>query len=124
MIIIIGVDFHSEYQEIASVNTDTGECQEKRLAHPKRLRVVTKNSPISEKKSGSDWTDHDDSLTAAWLQHQGVLVSSKTAAEAVQVVAHDNSFHPVREYLETLKHDGKPRIDNWLPRYLGTESTV
>jgi predicted P-loop ATPase len=89
-----------------------------------RLRVVIKNSPIWEKKSGSDWTDHDDSLTAEWLQHQGVLVSSKTAAEAVQVVAHDNSFHPVREYLETLKHDSKPRIDNWLPRYLGTESTV
>ena len=29
------VDFHPEYQEIASVNTDTGEYQEKRLAHPK-----------------------------------------------------------------------------------------
>src|SRR6476646_144408 len=33
--IIIGVDFHPEYQEIASVDTDTGEYQEKRLAHPK-----------------------------------------------------------------------------------------
>src|SRR5262252_8686650 len=32
--IIIGVDFHPEHQEIASVNTDTGEYQEKRLAHP------------------------------------------------------------------------------------------
>jgi len=32
--IIIGVDFHPEYQEIASVDTDTGEYQEKRLAHP------------------------------------------------------------------------------------------
>jgi len=28
--IIIGVDFHLAYQEIASVNTDTGEYQEKR----------------------------------------------------------------------------------------------
>ena len=33
--IIIGVDFHPEYQEIASVDTDTGEYQEKRLGHPK-----------------------------------------------------------------------------------------
>jgi len=32
--IIIGADFHPAYQEIASVNTDTGEYQEKRLAHP------------------------------------------------------------------------------------------
>src|SRR5499425_3518492 len=32
--IIIGADFHPAYQEIASVNTETGEYQEKRLAHP------------------------------------------------------------------------------------------
>jgi len=31
--IIIGVDFHPEFQQIALVDTDTGEFQEKRLAH-------------------------------------------------------------------------------------------
>ena len=31
---IIGVDFHPEFQQIASVDTDSGEFQEKRLAHP------------------------------------------------------------------------------------------
>jgi transposase len=34
--IIIGADFHPAYQEIASVNTDTGEYQEKRLAHTQK----------------------------------------------------------------------------------------
>src|ERR1700747_761478 len=32
--IIIGVDFHPEFQQIASVDSDTGEFQERRLAHP------------------------------------------------------------------------------------------
>ena len=31
--IIIGVDFHPEFQQIAAVDTDTGEFQEKRLGH-------------------------------------------------------------------------------------------
>jgi len=31
--IIIGVDFHPEFQQAALVDTDTGELQEKRLAH-------------------------------------------------------------------------------------------
>ena len=31
--IIIGVDFHPEFQQIASVDTDTGELQERRLGH-------------------------------------------------------------------------------------------
>ena len=30
---IIGVDFHPDFQQIASVDTDTGELQEKRLGH-------------------------------------------------------------------------------------------
>src|ERR1700689_1546862 len=32
--IIIGVDFHPEFQQIALRNTTTGEVEEKRLAHP------------------------------------------------------------------------------------------
>jgi hypothetical protein len=32
--IIIGVDYHPEFQQIASVDTNTGEFQEKRLARP------------------------------------------------------------------------------------------
>src|SRR5499425_1678744 len=32
--LIIGVDFHPEFQQIALVDTDTGEFQEKRLPHP------------------------------------------------------------------------------------------
>ena len=31
--IIIGVDFHPEFQQVALVDKDTGEFQEKRLAH-------------------------------------------------------------------------------------------
>ena len=32
--IIIGVDFHPEFQQIALLNTTTGKVEEKRLAHP------------------------------------------------------------------------------------------
>jgi transposase len=46
--IIIGVDFHPEFQHIASVDTDTGEFQEKRLAHcedaEKFYRAVATNA--------------------------------------------------------------------------------
>jgi transposase len=32
--LIIGIDFHPEFQQIACIETSTGEFQEKRLAHP------------------------------------------------------------------------------------------
>jgi hypothetical protein len=34
--IIIGVDFHPAFQQIALLDTDTGEFREKRLAHRER----------------------------------------------------------------------------------------
>ena len=42
--IIIGVDFHPEFQQIAMVDTETGELQERRLKHRKKPRAFTANS--------------------------------------------------------------------------------
>ena len=36
--IIIGVDYHPEFQQIALLDTDTGELQDKRLAHPEEAQ--------------------------------------------------------------------------------------
>jgi predicted P-loop ATPase len=46
-----------------------------------------------------------------------------TAAQAAQTVAKDRSFHPVRNYLESVRWDGVERLDRWLSTYLGAEDT-
>src|ERR1035437_4612106 len=43
-----------------------------------------------------EWTDHQDRLATEWLQRNGLHVSVPTAADAVEVVARRNPFHPVR----------------------------
>jgi len=40
-----------------------------------------------------------------------------------EIVARSNSFHPVRDYLEGVEWDGKPRISNWLAAYGGAADT-
>jgi hypothetical protein len=87
------------------------------------LYTVAKKSPPWPKSAGTTWTDHDDLLTADWLQHRGILVNPKTAGEAVQTVARDNSFHPVKNYLRSLTWDQRPRLDTWLVSYLGAQDT-
>ena len=69
------------------------------------------------------WTDTDDLRVAQWLQHHKLFVAPKTAAEAVEVAAHERAYHPVRQYLDSLKWDGTGRLDNWLPLYLGVEQS-
>jgi predicted P-loop ATPase len=39
-------------------------------------------------------------------------------------IAYLNRFHPVREWLDTVEWDGRPRIDNWLVYYGGAENTA
>ena len=43
--------------------------------------------------------DHDDLLTATWLQENHVHVSPLVAAQAVEVIARENPFDPVKDYL-------------------------
>jgi len=48
--IIIGVDFHPEFQQIAWVDTDTGELQEKRLAHPEEAGKFYRGLAVGSQK--------------------------------------------------------------------------
>ena len=90
-----------------------------------RLRVVVfPNSVLPWRTQTATWGDHEDRLTAEWLQRQGICVGLDVAGQAVQVVARDRSFHPVREYLGSLKWDGEERIDEWLTSYFGVAPTT
>ncbi len=81
--------------------------------------VALKAPPWPGGRAGCDWTDHEDRLTADWMQHHNIYVSVDIAGLAIQTVAKDCSFHPVRQQLDSLKWDGTKRIDGWLSLYLG-----
>ena len=68
--------------------------------------------------------DTDVSQLQEWLQHQGLpKIGRETVYQAVELRARERSFHPVRDYLCSLKWDGRERLPNWLTRYLGADET-
>ena len=85
--------------------------------------VVLKGTPWGA-DVGLRWTDQEDRLTTDWLQHNGIEVGLEIAGQAVQTVARARSFHPVRQYLDSLKWDGVHRLDQWLNVYLGVEQNA
>jgi predicted P-loop ATPase len=92
------------------------------------LMVVLAKAPPWEKKKDTSWqerhwNDQDDRLFTCWLQKLHIDLSINLAAEAVQAVAREHSFHPIRNYLNGLKWDKKPRLKRWLITYLGAEDT-
>ncbi|QDW38746.1 virulence-associated E family protein [Bradyrhizobium sp. KBS0727] len=69
------------------------------------------------------WGPHDDLLATEHLQRLGIPIKPQTAAQAVEVVAREQSYHPVLDYLDGNKWDGKPRLDDWLTKYIGANET-
>jgi len=71
-----------------------------------------------------DWADIDDMLVMKWLAQQyNLRVKASHVIEAVSVVAHDCSFHPVRNYLHGLEWDRVPRLSSWLTDIMGVAPT-
>jgi predicted P-loop ATPase len=67
-------------------------------------------------------TDVDITETQRWLQIKGnVRVSKEIVAQAIESRAAKSSYHPIRDYLDSLTWDGEERLSTWLSKYLGAE---
>lgn len=87
--------------------------------------IKRRRAPFDDRDPESDeWGDVDDMRTAVWLARTwGMVVTSTTANEAVEMLARDHGVHPLRDYLRSLAWDGVRRIDTWLIDYLGVPDT-
>jgi len=116
--IIIGVDFHPEYQEIASVDTDTGEYQEKRLAHPKEAEEFYRSlSRVGQVvRVGMEASGH-----GRWFERllEGLGVELwRGDAEVIRAKRgrkQKTDREDARHILKLLQKDDFPRI--WVPNW-------
>jgi predicted P-loop ATPase len=69
-------------------------------------------------------TDVDVGLLQEKIQKIALVRLSKDIVhQAVDIVAHQRRFHPVRDYLDSLVWDGIIRLHSWLTAYLGVDAT-
>lgn len=68
------------------------------------------------------WRDADDAQLESFLARCHTELPKSKILTAITKVADDRSYHPVREYLDSLPEwDGIPRVDTLLIDYLGAE---
>ncbi len=68
--------------------------------------------------------DTDVTALQEYLQLAGLTrIANDTVHKAVDLLAQERAFHPVRDYLGGLRWDGVPRLSGWMTTYLGTEPT-
>lgn len=124
------------------VNPDTG----KPVKTIRNIEIILRNDPRLKRKMGVDlfngriavqgdlpwrrkensvlWKDSDDSGLRSWLEKEYGITGAAKIEDAFINVCEENSFHPVREYLEALEWDGVERLDTLFIDYLGAKDNV
>lgn len=78
-------------------------------------RIYKRKAPPVPRGRIGEWENVDTLLLKDWLgQHYKLSPSNNDIDDAVLMVAKGHSYHPVREYLQGLVWDGKPRLNHWL----------
>lgn len=79
--------------------------------------------PWNKDNSEKDWVDSDDAGLRHYIEKGYGIKGKSTIEDAWILVANENKFHPVRDYLNSLAWDGIPRLDNLFVDYLGADDT-
>ena len=114
--IIIGVDFHPEFQQIAWVDTDTGEFQEKRLVHPEEAEnfyraLAGKKVRVGMEASGhARWFERllSELQFEQWIGDAAVIHSKRVRKQKTD-------RQDARLILQLLLEDRFPQI--WVPSW-------
>lgn len=85
--------------------------------------VALSSLPWRQVERPSQWSDADDAQLRLYLEKLYGLSGKDRIFDAVNVVAQDRAFHPVRQYLDRCTWDGVPRVDTLLVDYLGAEDS-
>jgi predicted P-loop ATPase len=70
------------------------------------------------------WQDSDTDQVQEWLQILGLNTLSRANTEtAINLVAHENEFDPVKEWIEAQQRDQQSHIETWAIDCLGCDDT-
>ena len=119
------------YQK-GGVKNSIGNCVKVLKSDPKLQGAIAKNlltervdivKPLWWKRTGFTITDTDMNYLLLYLEENYGLTNENKALKAIDIVANENCYHPIRDYLDQLQWDGKERIRYALHRFLGSEES-
>ena len=119
------------YQK-GGVKNSIGNCVKVLKNDPKLRGAIAKNlltervdivKPLWWKRTGSTITDTDMNYLLLYLEENYGLTNENKALKAIDIVANENCYHSIRDYLDQLQWDGKERIRYALHRFLGSEES-
>ncbi len=91
-----------------------------RFAEDTRHMIIVK--PLGWYRDSPTLTDVDIKYLLLYFEENYGLTIEKKIQDAVMVIANENRYHPVRDFLNALQWDGIERIRYCLHRFLGADA--
>lgn len=79
--------------------------------------------PLPWNPKATTWSDRDDANLRVWLEKNYDVMGKEKIADAMTAVLTRHTYHPVREYLDSLEWDGTPRLERLIIDYIGAADT-
>jgi predicted P-loop ATPase len=106
----IYLTYRPEWNEVLAYNEFTDEIFWKKDPPP---------AGIFQPKKGDRLEEGHVIYASHWLAKEcGPMFNQADVWASLKAIARQNSFDPLKDYLDSLSWDGKPRIENWLQTYL------
>lgn len=87
-----------------------------------KREVATKNLPWRKINKNTKYlTDSDDVQVRHYVETRYKLMSKQAIQDGMLLICEENSFHPVKNYLDNLVWDGISRLDRLFIDYLGAD---
>lgn len=85
--------------------------------------IVKDNVPWTDQEE-HDWMDMDDSGVRFYLETKYNITTAYKIEDAKNLIFDRNKFHPIRDYLHSLKWDGQKRVERLFIDYLGADDNI
>lgn len=125
----LSVDKHGEYQQTIP-NFYAIIANDSRLKGRLKYDLFSQREyamlPLPWKKGTGAYelTDKDDAELRHYIEQRYNLYHATKCKDAIDRVFNQNSYHPIRNYIDGLTWDGESRLDTLLIDYQGAEDTM
>lgn len=79
--------------------------------------------PLGWERNGIAITDTDENYLLLYMEDNYGLKNDKNIQKAISIIANENKYHPICEYLNSLEWDETPRIGHALTEYFGADES-
>lgn len=107
---------------------NVASCSENYLAILRNDEIYANRLLFNELTSGVEyieegmkrqWTDTDDCRARCYIESKYGIYAERKLNDALNIIFKENSYHPIKEIIESLKWDGVSRIETILSKWLG-----